>query len=202
MVTRRDRRDEPVPHGRPDDTGAGLSRNASGRSHLDPPNHMCRATVDGRHGAAALSGSNLLEQLAMMMAVWSMWKTPGRSTASSKARWAAGHGFAGRPRRRHRPPAELVELDRGVGEAVVWPPAVAAARVLGRGKSVDRTITKSIDMAACGSVDKSTNELSDRDHASDDTDWARGGATPDRRGSRERRRRSVRLSEGVAPSLA
>jgi len=31
---------------------------------------------------------------------------------------------------------------------------------------------------------------------------AREGATPDRRGSRERRRRSVRLMEGVAPSLA
>jgi hypothetical protein len=33
-----------------------------------------------------------------------MWKTPGRSTASSKARWAVVHLLAGRPRRRHRPP--------------------------------------------------------------------------------------------------
>jgi hypothetical protein len=84
----------------------------------------------------------------MMMAVWSMWKTPGRSTASSKARWAAVHWVAGRPRRRHRPPAVLVELDRWVGEAVVWLAAVPAARVPARGKSVDRAIAKSIDMAA------------------------------------------------------
>jgi hypothetical protein len=42
---------------------------------------------------------------AMMMAGWTMWKTPGRPTASSKARWAAVHRFPGRPRRRHRPPA-------------------------------------------------------------------------------------------------
>jgi len=52
------------------------------------------------------------------------------------------------PRRRHRPPAELVDLGRGVGVAVVRPPVVAAARVLGRGKSIDRAIAKSIDMAA------------------------------------------------------
>jgi hypothetical protein len=123
----------------------------------------------------------------VMMAVWSMWKTPGRSTASSKARWAVVHLLAGRPRRRHRPPAGLVELDRGVGEAVVWPPAVATARVLGRGKSIDRAIAKSIDMAACGSVDKSTNELSVRHHDSDDSDWTRNatrGATYAPRNSR------------------
>jgi hypothetical protein len=77
-----------------------------------------------------------------------MWKTPGGSVASSKARWAAVHLLAGRPRRRHRPPAELVKLDREAGEAVVWPPAVATARVLGCGKSIDRAIAKSIDMAA------------------------------------------------------
>jgi hypothetical protein len=84
----------------------------------------------------------------------------------------------------------------------VWPPAVAAARVLGRDKSIDWAIAKSIDVAASGSIDKSTNEFSTKDHASDDSDWAREGATPDPPGSVERRRRSVRLLEGVAPSLA
>jgi hypothetical protein len=84
----------------------------------------------------------------MMMAAWAMWETPGCSMASSKARWAVVHLVVGRPRRRHRPPAGLVELGRGVGEAVVWPPAVAAARVLRRGKSIERAIAKSIDMPA------------------------------------------------------
>jgi hypothetical protein len=60
----------------------------------------------------------------------------------------------------------------------VWPPPVAAARILGRGKSIDRPIAKSIDMAVCGSVDKSTNELSVRDHSSDESDRASEGATP------------------------
>ena len=135
----------------------------------------------------------------MMMAAWAMWKTPGRSTASSKARWAAVHRFAGRPRRRHRPPAGLVDLDRGVGEAVVWPPAVAAARVLRRGKSIDRAIAKSIDMAACGSVDKSTNELSVRDHADDDSDWASEGATPWGFRTGSPRERSEGLNRGSLP---
>lgn len=52
---------------------------------------------------------------------------------------------------------------------MVRPPAVAAARVLGRDKS--------IDMAAWGSVDRSTNELSVGDHADDDSGWASEGAT-------------------------
>jgi len=114
----------------------------------------------------------------MMMAAWPMWETPARSTASSKARWAVVHLLAGRPRRRHRPPAELVDLGRGVGEAVVRPPVVAAARVLGRGKLIDRAIAKSIDMAACGSVDKSKNELPTKDHSGHGSDWVREGATP------------------------
>ncbi len=71
----------------------------------------------------------------------------------------------------------------------------------GRGKSIDRAIDKSIDMAAYGSVNKSTNELSVRDHASDDSDWAREGATP--WGSGPAARRAVRRAQqGVAPSLA
>jgi hypothetical protein len=96
------------------------------------------------------------------MAAWAMWKAPSRSAASSKARWAAVHSFAGRPRRRHRPPAGLVELDRGVGEAMVGLAAIPAARVPGRGKSIDK--------ATYGSVSKSTNELSVGDHADDDSD--------------------------------
>jgi hypothetical protein len=133
------------------------------------------------------------------MAAWAMWKTPGRSTASSKARWAAVHRLAGRPRRRHRPPAELVELDRGVGEAVVWPPAVAAGRVLGRGKSIDRAIAKSIDKGACGSVDKSTNDLSVRDRASDDSGRASEGATPWGFRTGSPRERSEGLNRGSLP---
>jgi hypothetical protein len=56
-----------------------------------------------------------------------------------------------------RGPAKLVELDRG-GEAVAWPPAVAAARVVGRGKSIERAITKSIDTAATNRHERQHSE--------------------------------------------
>ncbi len=55
----------------------------------------------------------------------------------------------------------------------MWPPAVAAARVLRRGKSNDGAVAKSIDMAACGSVDKSKNERPTKDHSGHGSDTAR-----------------------------
>jgi hypothetical protein len=82
---------------------------------------------------------------------------------------------------------------------VMWPPAVAAARVLGRGKSIDRAGTKSIDIASCGSVDKSTNELSGGDHADDDSDWASEGATPCGFRTGSPRERSEGLHRGSLP---
>jgi hypothetical protein len=77
--------------------------------------------------------------------------------------------------------------------------AIPAARVPGRGKSIDRAIDKSIDKAAFGSVNKSTNELSVEDHADDDSDRAREGATPWRFRACSPGERSEGLNRGSLP---
>lgn len=75
------------------------------RSDVEKARGVGPVTTLRRGWAAGILSGRQSYPISMMMAAWSLWKTPGASVAFSNGAMGGRSLAPGRPRRRYRPPA-------------------------------------------------------------------------------------------------